>query len=100
MAKTSKVRPIGGNILVEPVSDERTTQTGIVLPDTVNKEKPQKGKVVALGTGKMDQNGKVLPFNVKVGDIVMFKKYSPDELEIDDKEYLIMDEEAILAVID
>lgn len=100
MAKTSKIKPIGGNILVEPISDEKVTSTGIVLPDTVNKEKPQRGKVIALGTGKLDQNGKMIPFNVKVGDIVMFKKYSPDELEIEDKEYLIMDENAILAVIE
>ena len=100
MAKTSKIKPIGGNILVEPVSDEKVTSTGIVLPDTVSKEKPQRGKVIALGTGKLDQNGKMIPFNVKVGDIVMFKKYSPDELEIEDKEYLIMDENAILAVIE
>lgn len=100
MAKTSKIKPIGGNILVEPISDEKVTSTGIVLPDTVSKEKPQRGKVIALGTGKLDQNGKMIPFNVKVGDIVMFKKYSPDELEIEDKEYLIMDENAILAVIE
>lgn len=100
MAKTSKIKPIGGNILVEPVSDEKTTSAGIVLPDTVGKEKPQKGKVVALGTGKLDPNGKVIPFNVKVGDMVMFKKYSPDEIEIDEQEYLIMDEEAILAIIE
>lgn len=98
MAKP-KIKPIGGNILVEPVSGEKTTSSGIVLPDTVDKEKPQKGKIVELGTGKIDDNGKKIPFNVKVGDIVIFKKYSPDEIEIDDKEYLIMDEEAILAVI-
>ncbi len=99
MAKTPNIKPIGSNILVEPASKELTTQSGIVLPDTIDKEKPQQGKVVALGTGKIDQNGKTIPFNVKVGDIVMFKKYSPDELEIDGKEYLIMDEDAILAVI-
>jgi chaperonin GroES len=100
MAKALKIKPIGGNILVEPVSDEKTTAGGILLPDTVDKEKPQKGKVVALGTGKLDHSGKVIAFNVKIGDVVMFKKYSPDEIEIDGNEYLIMDEDAVLAVID
>lgn len=99
MAKTPKIKPIGGNILVEPVSDEKTTVSGIVLPDTIDKEKPQRGKVVAVGTGKLDHMGKTIAFNVKVGDIVMFKKYSPDEIEIDGVEYLIMDEDAVLAVI-
>ncbi|MBD3362996.1 co-chaperone GroES [Candidatus Dojkabacteria bacterium] len=98
MAKP-KIKPIGGNILVEPVTEEKTTSAGIVLPDTVDKEKPQKGKVVALGTGRIGEDGKKISFNVKVGDKVIFKKYSPDEIEIDDKEYLIMDEDAILAVI-
>lgn len=97
MAKPN-INPIGGNILVEPLEEETKTVGGIVLPDTVNKEKPQKGKVIALGTGKI-LDGKKIDFNVKVGDKVLFKKYSPDEIEIDDKEYLIMDEDAILAVI-
>lgn len=99
MASKVKIQPLGGNILVEPVSEEATTAAGIVLPDTVDKEKPQKGKVVALGTGKLTNDGKKVEFNVKVGDVVIFKKYSPDEVEIDDKEYLIMSEEDILAVI-
>ncbi|MBN2015425.1 co-chaperone GroES [Candidatus Dojkabacteria bacterium] len=99
MAAKTKVQPLGGNILVEPVSEETKTASGIVLPDTVDKEKPQKGKIIATGTGKVTDDGKKVPFNVKVGDIIIFKKYSPDELEIDDKEYLIMSEEDILAVI-
>jgi len=99
MAAKTKIQPLGGNILVEPVSEESKTAAGIVLPDTVNKEKPQKGKIVALGTGKVTDDGKKLPFNVKVGDIVIFKKYSPDELEIEDKEYLIMTEEDLLAIV-
>jgi chaperonin GroES len=99
MAAKQKIQPLGGNILVEPVSEEATTAAGIVLPDTVDKEKPQKGKIVALGTGKVTGDGKKVPFNVKVGDIIIFKKYSPDELEIEDNEYLIMTEEDILAVI-
>lgn len=99
MAAKSKIKPLGGNILVEPVSEESKTSSGIVLPDTVDKEKPQKGKIIALGTGKITDDGKKIPFNIKVGDIVIFKKYSPDEIEIDDKEYLIMSEEEILAVV-
>lgn len=99
MAAKLNVQPLGGNILVEPVTEEATTASGIVLPDTVDKEKPQKGKIVALGTGKLTNEGKVLAFNVKVGDVVVFKKYSPDEIEIEDKDYLIMTEDDILAVV-
>lgn len=98
MAKP-KIKPIGGNILVKPVQEETTTQAGIVLPDTVDKEKPQKGEVVALGTQRLSSTGEKIDFNVKVGDVVIFKKYSPDEVEVDGEEYLIMDEDAILAVI-
>ena len=94
----SKFQPIGGYILVEP-QDEQITTSGIVLPDTVDKEKPQRGKVIALGTGKLNDKGDKMPFSVKVGDKIMFKKYSPDEIEVDDKEYLIMEESDILAII-
>ncbi|MFC1780569.1 co-chaperone GroES [Patescibacteria group bacterium] len=99
MAAKSKVQPLGGNILVEPLLEESKTSSGIVLPDTVDKEKSQKGKVIALGTGKVTDKGESIPFNVKVGDIVIFKQYSPNELKMDDKEYLIMSEEDVLAVI-
>ncbi len=98
MSVKNKIKPLGGNILVEPVKEESKTASGIVLPDTVDKEKPQKGKIVALGTGKVSEQGKKIAFNVKVGDTVIFKKYSPDEIEIDGNEYLIMGEEDILAV--
>jgi len=94
-----KLTPIGGNILVKPVSEEKVSASGIVLPDTIDKEKPQKGKVIALGTGKMSHDGKKIGFNVKEGDIVIFKKYSPDEITVDGEDYLIMEEDAILAVI-
>ena len=99
MAKP-KIKPIGGNILVKPIEEESKTASGIVLPDTVDKEKPQKGEVIALGTGKLNEDGEKIPFNVKVGDIVVFKKYSPDEISIDDEDYLIMSEDDILAVIE
>ncbi len=98
MAKP-KIKPIGGNILVKPIEEEAKTASGIVLPDTVDKEKPQRGEIIALGTGKLNEDGEKLPFNVKVGDIVIFKKYSPDEIKVDEEEYLIMSEDDILAVI-
>ena len=99
MSAKLKIQPLGGNILVEAISDEAKTASGIVLPDTVDKEKPQRGKVIAIGTGKVTAEGKKVPFNVKVGDIIIYKKYSPDEVKIDDKEYLIMSEEEILAIV-
>lgn len=98
MAKP-KIIPIGGNILVQPVTEDKMTASGIVLPDTIDKEKPQKGKVIAIGTQRLSQTGEKIDFNVKVGDIVLFKKYSPDEIEIDGEDYLIMDEDSILAVL-
>ncbi|MFQ5493204.1 MAG: co-chaperone GroES [Candidatus Dojkabacteria bacterium] len=98
MAKT-KLTPIGGNILVKPVTEDQTSASGIVLPDSVDKEKPQKGEIIALGTQRLSNTGEKIAFNVKVGDTVLFKKYSPDEVELDGEEYLIMDEDAILAII-
>ena len=98
MAK-AKIRPIGGNILVKPLNEDKVSASGIVLPETVDKEKPQKGEVVALGTGKRDHEGKVVAFSVKAGDVVLFKKYSPDEIKIDGEDYLIMDEDAVLCVV-
>lgn len=99
MAKQNKLSPIGAKILVSPEEKEEKTASGIFIPQTASQEKPQKGKIIALGTGKVTSEGKVLSFNVKVGQTVLFKKYSPDSLEIDGKEYLIMEEEDILAVI-
>lgn len=97
--KKGTIHPLGGNILVEAISEESTLSSGIVLPDTVDKEKPQRGKVIAVGTGKVTSDGKKIAFNVKVGDIVIFKKYSPDEVKVEDKEYLIMSEDDVLGVI-
>lgn len=97
MAKV-KFTPIGGNILVKPQTEEKKSSSGIVLPDTIDKEKPQQGLVIALGAGKLNNEGKRVPFSVKVGDTVIFKKYSPDEIEFDGEDYLIMDEDAVLGV--
>jgi chaperonin GroES len=72
----------------------------LIIPDTASKEKPQQGKVIALGTGKVTDEGKNIDFRVKVGDKILFKKYSPDEVELGGEEYLVMDEDDILAVIE
>lgn len=79
---------------------DKITKSGIVLPDTAEKEKPIQGKVVAVGPGKFNEKGERLPMSVKVGDIVLFKKYGPDEIEIDGKKYLVGEETDILAIIE
>lgn len=95
-----KIKPIYSNVVVKPASKEETTASGIVLPDTIDKERPEKGEVVAVGDGKILDDGKRAPMSVKVGDTVMFKKYSPDEIKIDDEEYLIISEGDILAILE
>ena len=93
-----KVKPLGDRVLVEPLEEKETHKGGIIIPDSA-KEKPQEGKVVALGTGKKDDDGKDIPFNVKKGDRVLISKYGGTEIKIDDKDYLIMREDDILAVL-
>lgn len=95
-----KLKPLSDRLIVEPLNENAVTQAGIILPDTVDKEKPEKGKVIAVGSGKVMENGSIHPMSVKVGDIVLFKKYSPDEVKIDDKEYLVLSESDILAVVE
>ncbi|GIW58884.1 MAG: 10 kDa chaperonin [Candidatus Dojkabacteria bacterium] len=94
------IKPIGGYILVKPQAEEEKTASGLIIQTSGKGERPQRGEVIALGTGRLDENGKVIPFNVKVGDMVMFKKYSPEEVEIDGEEYLIMQESDILAILE
>ena len=95
-----KVKPLGDRVLVEPKKDnDEVTKGGIIIPDTA-KEKPQEGKVIAIGTGKRDDDGKIIPFNVKVGDTVLMPKYGGTEIKINDKEYQIMREEDILGIIE
>ncbi|GAB4283953.1 MAG: co-chaperone GroES [Candidatus Dojkabacteria bacterium] len=93
-----KIQPIGGNILVKPLKEEEKTASGLIVQSSGKGERPQKGEIIALGTGAVNDSGETLPFHVKVGDIVMFKKYSPEEVEIDGEQYLIMKEADILAV--
>jgi chaperonin GroES len=93
-------KPLSNHLFLEPLEEEKKTKGGIVLPDTAEKEKPIKGKVLAVGPGKRGDDGKVQPMSVKIGDVVLFKKYGPDEIEIDGKKYLVGDEDDILAVIE
>lgn len=93
-----KIKPLRDQVLLEPVREEQK-RGGIILPDTVSKERPEKGKVVAVGSGKF-VDGKLVPPAVKKGDTVLFTKYGPHEIKIDDKEYLIAREEDILAIVE
>ncbi len=100
MAKSKvDVKPLGGRILVKPLEKEESHLGFLIIPDTAEKEKPQQGKVISLGTGKISDDGKKVGFNVKVRDKVMFKQYAPDEIELDGEKYLVIDESDILAII-
>jgi len=100
MSKKVKITPLADYVLIEPMKEEEKTKAGILLPESAEKEKPEKGKVIAIGPGKRDEKGNVIPLSVKVGQVVLFKKYGPDEIKVDDKEYLICKEEDILAIIE
>ncbi len=93
-----KIKPLGDRILVEPLKEAEVKKGGIIIPDTA-KERPQEGTVIALGTGKIDDDGKTVPFNVKKGDTVLMPKYGGTEVKLDGKDYQIMREDDILAVI-
>ena len=93
-----QIQPLGDRVLVEPLKENEVKKGGIIIPDTA-KEKPQEGKVIAVGTGKLDDNGKVIPFNVKKGDLVLMPKYGGTEIKMDDKVYQIMREEDILGIL-
>jgi chaperonin GroES len=93
-----KVQPLANRVFIEPVSQEKQTKSGIVLPESTTGEKPMMGKIIAVGPGKVD-DGKRIPMSVKIGDTVLFKKYGPDEVEIEGKKYLVGDEDDILAVV-
>lgn len=93
-------KPLSNHLFLEPLEEEKKTKGGIVLPDTAEKEKPIKGKVLAVGPGKRNDDGRIAPMSVKVGDVVLFKKYGPDEIEIEGKKYLVGDEDDILAILE
>ena len=90
-----KLRPLGNRLVVEPVTEEEVTKSGIVLPDTVDKEKKAEGKVVAVGQGE-----KIIKFDLKVGDRVIFGKYAGEEVKLDKIEYKVLSDEDVLAVIE
>ncbi len=92
------VRPLGDRVIVKPIDPSEVKKGGIIIPDTA-KEKPQEGKVVALGTGKIDDNGKKVDFTVKQGDKVLISKYGGTEIKVDGESYLIMREDDILGII-
>ncbi|MEQ1861466.1 MAG: co-chaperone GroES [Chthoniobacteraceae bacterium] len=92
------VRPLGDRVLVQPLEEAEVKKGGIIIPDTA-KEKPQEGKVVALGTGKRDEDGKSVPFVVKKGDKVLISKYGGTEIKVEGTSYLIMREDDILGII-
>jgi chaperonin GroES len=100
-----KLTPLNDKVIVKAVAKDKTTQTGIVLPDTVDKERPEKGEVIAVGPGKMTDDGKRQAVSVKVGQTVLFTKYSPNEFEFEGEsgkkeEYLVISESDILAIVE
>lgn len=96
----STLRPLGDRLVVKALTKEEKTSSGIILPDTADKERPEQGEVIAAGPGRLLENGSLAPMNVKVGDKVVFKKYSPDEVKVDDEEMLVISESDVLAVIE
>ncbi len=93
-----KLQPLGDRVLVKPLEQKESKRGGIIIPDTA-KEKPQEGEVVACGKGKMTEDGKLLPMDVKPGDRILYGKYSGSEVKIDEQDYLIMHQEDILGLL-
>ena len=94
-----KLQPLFNNVILKSVKPEEATKSGIVLPEAADKERPEQGEIIAVGPGKLLDNGQSAPMSVKVGDKVVFKKYSPDEVKIDGEEYLVLSESDIIAII-
>lgn len=95
-----KLRPLGDRVILSPLAKEEVTKGGILLPDTVDKERPEQGKVVAVGPGKLREDGARIEMSVKIGDVVMFKKYAPDEFKVDGETYLVLAESDLMAVVE
>lgn len=94
-----RIRPLADRVVIKPAAKEEKTKGGLFLPDTASKEKPQEGTVVAVGEGKLDDNGKRVAVSVQAGDRVLFAKYAGTEIKLDDEDYLILAEKDILAVV-
>ena len=95
-----KLKPLGNKVILEAISKEEKTKSGIIIPDTVDKEKPEQAKVLAVGPGKINKDGSRAKIDVKVGDTVLFSKYSPTEIKLDGKEYLVVSDEDIMAIVE
>ena len=94
------IKPLSDHILIEPLKEEQKTKTGILLPETVEQERSEQGTVVAVGPGKKGKDGKLIPLEVKAGDLILFSKYGPNEVKVDGKDYLIAEEKDILAILE
>lgn len=94
-----KLKPLGDNIVVKGISSEEVTKSGIIIPDTVDKEKPEQGEVIAVGPGKYE-HGQLIPMEVKIGDKIIFKKYSPDEFKLDEAEVLVLSQSDVIAILE
>jgi len=95
-----QLKPLNDHVIVKPITEDEVTKSGIVLPETISKERPERGEVVAIGSGKLLDNGQRAPMGVKAGDKVIFKKYSPDEIKIDNETYLVLSESDIMAILE
>ncbi|MDD5606397.1 MAG: co-chaperone GroES [Candidatus Pacebacteria bacterium] len=95
-----KIKPLADYVLIEPDKEETKTESGILLPETADKEKPEQGTIIAVGPGRKNKAGNVIPLEIKIGDKVLFTKYGPNEIKVKDKEYLIAKQEDILAIIE
>lgn len=100
LTKTTNIHPVGDRVLVEIPPREEKTKSGIIIPDTVGQEKPEQGIVIAVGGGRVSENGEIIPMDVKVGDRIVFSKYGYDEITVDDKKYYIVRGENILAIVE
>ena len=95
-----KIKPLSNNIIIEAIKEEEKTKGGILLPQTAEKDRPQQGKVVAVGPGKTNSQGKVIPMSIKKGDTILFSKYGPHEIKVDNKDYLVLSQDDVLAIIE
>ena len=93
------IKPLHDKVIIKPKEVEETTKSGIVLPDTMDKGKPEQGEVVAVGPGKLNESGQRQPMSVKEGDKVLFRQYQADEMSVDGQDYLIISDESILAIM-
>ena len=95
-----QLKPLYSHVVIKPIDQEAVTKSGIILPDTASKERPEQGEVIAVGPGRINDNGQITPLSVKIGNRVMFKKYAPDEIKVDNEDYLVIKEEDIMLILE